>query len=150
MSEQNVQTIENATPDDVLPGDHITWKKTWAARGVTCTEIREGIAHHRNEDDDWCAEDGMWIAGGDGNGSAITIRRPVKSLPTEDGTQIIPAHGVIEAVWDEVTYTTRHATYDATEGVWVGVWRGENDHSTYEMYASYITPDTWKTKERAS
>ena len=77
QNENSVQIIENASMYDVRPGDHITWEKTWAVRSVTATEFREGIAHHRNEDDAWCAKDGMWIAPSDGECTAITIRRPI-------------------------------------------------------------------------
>lgn len=149
MSAQNVQIIENAIRDDGRLGDHMAWERSWEEGGVDNTVRREGVAHHRNADGDWCTEEGPRITVGEGNGITITIRRPVKNLPTEDGTQIIPAHGAIEAVWDGVTYTTRHATYDATEGAWVGVWRSENDNRTYEMYSRCITTDTWKTKESA-
>ena len=149
-NETNVQVIENATRADVRPGDHITWEQTEVRYGATRFTRREGIAHHRSSPvGDWVTDENGWLTDGEGMGITITIRRPVQDLPMEDGTQIIPAHGAIEAVWDGVTYTTRHATYDATEDAWVGVWRGENDHSTYEMYSSYINPDTWKTKESA-
>ena len=74
--------------------------------------------------------------------------RSAQELPTKDGAQIIPAHGVIEAVRNGVTYTTDRATYDGLEGVWVGVWRGENGHSTYEMPAENITPNTWQEAKK--
>ena len=70
--------------------------------------------------------------------------RPVQELPTEAGAQIIPALGAIEAVRNGVTYTTDRAIYDGLELVWVGIWRGEDDHSTYEMPAGNITPGTWR------
>lgn len=72
----DVQVIENASLDDVRPGDHVVWEKTWVVRGVTCTEIREDVAHHLDSAGDWCNEDGMWITGGEGEGITITIRRP--------------------------------------------------------------------------
>ena len=74
--------------------------------------------------------------------------RSAQELPTKDGAQIIPAHGAIEAVRNGVTYTTDRATYDGLEGVWVGVWRGENGHSTYEMPAENITPNTWQEAKK--
>ena len=79
---------------------------------------------------------------------AANPHRLLPTLPTKDGAQIIPAHGVIEAVRNGVTYTTDRATYDGLEGVWVGVWRGEDDHSTYEMPARNIAPDTWKEAKK--
>lgn len=79
---------------------------------------------------------------------AANPHRLLPTLPTKDGTQIIPAHGVIEAVRNGVTYTAVRATYDGLEGVWVAVWRGEDDHSTYEMHAREITPGTWKEADQ--
>lgn len=76
------------------------------------------------------------------------VRRPVQELPTEDGAQIIPARGLIEAVRDGVTYTAVRATYDGLEGVWVGVWRGEGNRVTYVMPAGNITTDTCKVEEK--
>jgi len=73
----DVQVIENASLRDVRPGDHVVWEKTWVVRGVTCTEIREDVAHHLDSAGDWCNEDGMWITGGEGDGTSITIRRTV-------------------------------------------------------------------------
>lgn len=73
----DVQIIENASLDDVRPGDHVVWEKTWVVRGVTCAEIREDVAHHLDSAGDWCNEDGMWITGGEGEGITLTIRRPV-------------------------------------------------------------------------
>lgn len=74
--------------------------------------------------------------------------RPAQELPTGDGVQIIPAHGAIEAVWNGVIYTTDRATYDGMGRVWVGVWRGENDHSTYEMHPENINPITWREAKK--
>ena len=75
------QTIKNASPDDIRPGDYVVWSEAWEVRGVALTDRREGTAHHRNEDGDWCAESGMWITGAEWTGSTITIRRPI----TEEG-----------------------------------------------------------------
>ena len=76
MSKKNVQVIENASLDDVRPGDHITWDDVEEEHGITCTLRREGIAHHRDLDGDWWTEDGMWVTSGEGEGIALTIRRP--------------------------------------------------------------------------
>ena len=75
---------------------------------------------------------------------AANPHRPVQELPTKAGAQIIPALGAIEAVRNGVTYTTDRAIYDGLELVWVGIWRGEGDHSTYEMPAGNIAPGTWR------
>lgn len=73
----NVQVIENATRDDVQEGDHIAWESTWECAGITFLERHEGIAHHRDKEGDWCAEGGMWITGGEGPGTTITIYRTI-------------------------------------------------------------------------
>ena len=79
----DVKTIENATGDDVRPGDHVTWDDVEEERGMTITTRREGIAHHRDLDGDWWTEDGMWITFGESEGDTLTIRRPgpVKQEP---------------------------------------------------------------------
>lgn len=74
----DVQLIENATRDDVRPGDHIIWERVRGRIGAaTMLERREGIAHHRDKDGDWYTENDVWLAGLDGNDATITIRRPV-------------------------------------------------------------------------
>ena len=78
MSEKNVQIIENASLDDVVPGDHITWERVRGRMGaVTMLERREGIAHHRDKDGDWYTENDVWLAGLGGADVTITIRRPI-------------------------------------------------------------------------
>ena len=72
-----VQVIENATRDDVRPGDHIVWEHTETLHGVTRTVRREGIAHHRDQEGDWCTEEGRWLTNGEDEGTTITIRRPI-------------------------------------------------------------------------
>ena len=71
-----VQTIENATRDDVCPGDHITWEESRVYYGVTAFERHEGIAHHRDSYGDWCTEEDGQLTRGEGEGITITIRRP--------------------------------------------------------------------------
>ena len=75
---------------------------------------------------------------------ANPYRRIALIPPAKDGAQIIPALGAIEAARNGVTYTTDRAIYDGAGGVWVGIWRGEDDHSTYEMPAGNIVPGTWR------
>lgn len=84
MSKKNkttVQVIENARPEDVRPGDHIVWEHTETFHGVTRTVRREGIAHHRDQLDDWLTGDDGLITDGEGEGVTIKIRRPI----TEEG-----------------------------------------------------------------
>lgn len=145
----NVQVIENASMYDVRPGDHITWEKTRVVRSVTATEIREGIAHHRNEDDAWCAEDGMWIAPCDGEGITITIRRTAPELPTEPDSVIERAEG-----HEYITATVFGETYRAREAIlsgerWLAVWRGGSGQEAVSFVRSHeITPGTWKVDDR--
>lgn len=75
-TELREQTIENATRDDVRPGDHITWTHVEEIDGGTITERREGIAYHLDSEGDWWAEDGTWLTDGEGEGITLTIRRP--------------------------------------------------------------------------
>lgn len=78
MNDQNMQIIENATRDDVRPGDHIVWEHTETFRGVTRTVRREGIAHHREQLlDDWVTGDDGLITDGEGEDITLTIRRPI-------------------------------------------------------------------------
>lgn len=142
--------IENASLYDIRPGDHIIWERTWMMRGVTGIEHREGTAHHRNQDDDWCTEDGMWIAAGEGEGIDLTIHRPINDLPTDDGAVIVPIveNGVVEAGYSNIMYTTRHATYDSLTDTWVGLWKRTNgDYTIARMSPGNIIKTTWKKKE---
>ena len=78
MSEKNVQIIENASLDDVVPGDHIIWERVRGRMGaVTMLERREGIANHRDKDGDWYTENDVWLAGLEDAVVTITIRRPI-------------------------------------------------------------------------
>lgn len=136
----NVRVIVGGTSDDVLPGDYLTWERTWTDGDVTFTERRANVAHHRRPDGHWFSAKGLRITGGGAKNATLTIYRPTP----EDGAQIIPADKAIEAVWGEVTYTTTRATYDATENIWVGIWRGAGNRSTYEMHPEHLTPGTWR------
>ena len=72
----DVQTIENASLDDVRPGDHLAWEHVWKRSGVTVYERREGVADHRDREGDWCAKGGAWLAGLADGDTTLTIRRP--------------------------------------------------------------------------
>ena len=76
MNDQNMQIIENATLDDVRPGDHLVWEYTREVDGVTITARREGVAGARYGNADWYTKDGMWITEANLAG-ALTIRRPI-------------------------------------------------------------------------
>ena len=71
-----VQVIEDASLDDVLPGDDLTWEYTREVDGVTITVRREGVAGARYGDADWYTKDGMWITEANHAGT-LTIRRTV-------------------------------------------------------------------------
>lgn len=75
LNDQNVQIIENAALDAGRSGDHIVWEHTETLHGVTRTVRREGIAHHRDQEGDWCTEEDRWITNGEGEGVTLTIRR---------------------------------------------------------------------------
>ena len=77
MSKKNVKIIENASLDEVRPGDHLTWEHTREVDGVTVTVRREGVAGARYGNADWYTKDGMWITEGEGEGVTLTIRRPI-------------------------------------------------------------------------
>ena len=80
-NETGFQVIENATEDDVRAGDYVIWEYTLESRGATIFDGRKGIAHHRDAEGYWRAEEGAYITDGDGEGVTITIHRPI----TEEG-----------------------------------------------------------------
>lgn len=140
---------ERANPDDrpwgpLKKGDplHVGDEVRRDYRGITSTAVFDRVD---GRGDPWTADRGFI---GSLDHGTWYVRRTDQELPTEDGAQIIPAHGAIEAVRNGVTYTAVRAAYDGLEGVWVGVWRGEDDHSTYEMPTEHITPGTWKVGNR--
>ena len=77
MEEKNMQFIENATLDDVIPGDHLVWEYTREVDGVTITERREGIAARQTTFGDWRAERGAYLTCGEGARTSLTIRRQI-------------------------------------------------------------------------
>ncbi|MCV7529062.1 hypothetical protein M3D01_004125 [Micrococcus luteus] len=147
-NDANAQVIENATRDDVRPGDHVTWEYTGAREGVTTFERREGIAHHRDSDGDWCAEGGRYITYSEGYGRTITIRRTVQELPTGLGAVIVAKEGGggIEATVLGRVWHAREAVFGA-DGRWHGVWRSTSGAISYAT-PDQITPGTWKVDDR--
>lgn len=147
-SEPRMQTIENATRDDVRPGDHIAWEATRTERGVSLTTRREGIAHYRDTFGNWCTKEGDDITIGEGEGVTIAIRRTVQPLPTVPGDVIVTNDG-----HETITATHAGQTYHAREAVllggtnWLGAWRTEDCVHPYMSPAS-IAPDTWKKADR--
>ena len=145
-NDANVQIIENATRDDVRPGDHITWMCVEEIDSVTTKHHREGIAHHRDRDGDWRAKDEACITLGEG--TTLTIRRTAPELPTKPGTFIVAngGHEYITATVDGVTYHAREAVFTQGE-VWQGVWRSADGFLT-AVRPEHITPGTWKVDDR--
>lgn len=143
-NDPNVQVIENATRDDVRPGDHVVWEESDTERGVTSIIHREGVAHDRDSQGDWCTEEGLYITAGEGEDVTLTIRRTVKELPTKPGVVIVPAggHKRIMAEEDGETWSARDAVL-SWDGRWYGVWRSGDETHTF-VARSGITPDTWK------
>ena len=150
MSNITEKIIENATRDDVRPGDHLTWEQTWEEGGARITIRREGIAATRAANGDWFTEDGMRIATGEGEGITITIHRPVQELPTKSGTVIVPTDGreYIEAKMDCGTFHAREAVH-RHDGFWVAAWRTDGQGQTSYVTSDCITPGTWKVEEEA-
>ena len=151
-SDPTVKIIENASLDDVCPGDHITWEVTETIRGLTNTARREGIAHHRDAFNNWRTKDGdcITLSEGESEGVTITIHRPINDLPRYDGAVIVPIDedGVVEAGFANIMYTTRHATYDSLTDTWVGLWKRTNGDCTIaRMPPGHIIKTTWKKKE---
>ena len=151
MNEKNeaaVQVIENASLEDVLPGDHLTWECVMVHGGLTMTNRREGIASYRNVSGDWWTAEDMSITEGNEDDTTLTIRRTVKPLPTEPGTVIIPDD------WhDHITATVGGMTYRAREAILIGVndwhaaWRSDTGVMIYAT-PDQITPGTWKVGNR--
>ena len=148
QNEPNAQTIENATPDEVRQGDHITWERTDERGGLIYLERRGGTAHFRDEGGDWRTKDGQWITHGEGEGITLTIRRPVQDLPTEPGTVLDPADG-----HEYITATVGGVTYRAREAIllepdhWHAAWRSDEGVLPY-VIAERIDPGTWKKGNR--
>ena len=146
LNDPNVKIIKNATRDDVRPGDHVTWEYTGAREGVTTFERREGIAHHRDSDGDWCAEGGRYITYSEGYGRTITIRRTVQELPTGLGAVIVAKEegGGIEATVLGRVWHAREAVFGA-DGRWHGVWRSTSGAISYAA-PGQIVPGTWRVE----
>ena len=148
MSNITEKIIENATRDDVRPGDHLTWERVTTIDGVTITTRYEGIAHCRDAGGDWWTSEGMYITNDDD--ATITIHRPVKELPTKTGAVIVPADGreYIEAKMNCGTFHAREAVH-RHDGFWVAAWRTDGRGQTSYVTSDCITPGTWKVEEEA-
>ena len=146
-AEPNVQIIENATRDDVRPGDHITWMHVEEIDSVATKHHREGIAHHRDRDGDWRAKDEACITIGEG--TTLTIRRTGPELPTEPDAVIERAdgHKYITATVNGETYRTREAMLSGER--WHAVWRRDSGRGAISFVRSHeITPGTWQVDDR--
>lgn len=147
-TETRTETIESASVDDVRPGDHLTRARVWETCGATVTDRREGIAHHRNDEGDWCTKEGMWLTNSEGKDTTLTIHRPVPDLPTKPGAVIIPAdgHEYIEATKLGETFRAREATRSGAGG-WYAAWRSGGQ--TSGLASSWeIIPGTWKVADQ--
>ena len=114
--------------------------------GATVTTRREGIAHHRDGDGDWCTEDGAWLTDFSDADYALTIRRPIRKLP-KSSTSVIVAndgHEAIEATLGVTVWRTSDAVL-GVDGRWHGVWRRAGAWGAVASFMpENITPGTWK------
>ena len=144
-TDTRMETIENATRDDVRPGDHLTWERVKTIDGVTITTRYEGIARFRDEGGDWWTSEGMYVTTKDV--AALTIRRPARDLPTEFGAVIVPApgHETITATEPEggTVWRTREAARTSHD-TWLGVWRDEDGTFSSVIPAGWIDAPTWQ------
>lgn len=146
-TDTNVKIIENATRDDVRPGDHITWMCVEEIDSVTTKHHREGIAHHRDRDGDWRAKDEACITIGEG--TTLTIRRTAPELPTEPDSVIERAdgHKYITATVSGETYRAREAILSGER--WLAVWRrGSGRGAISFVRPEEITPGTWQVDDQ--
>ena len=148
-TDPNVQTIENATRKDVLPGDHVVFRRTWKRDGLAVVARREGIAHHL-DDGNWCTESGMYITLGVGEDGTITIRRPAQELPPErDGVVLVPADG-----HESITTTDGQEFSRLTFTTKQSIWYGPNlaaqlgDWVIQTTSTSRLTPGAWKVADQ--
>ena len=149
-TDPRIETIENATPDDGQAGDHLIRESIRTEDGVTHTIRREGIAHHRDKFGNWRTVERGWLTDGqgEGHGVTLTIRRPVRDIPTQPKAVIVAndGHEHIEATHMGQTYHAREAVLIGW-GLWQGAWSADGDVQYY-MTPSNITPGTWKVEER--
>lgn len=143
-NETNVKIIENASLDDVVPGDYLIWECVSESGGVTDRSIREGIAHSQDMDGEWYSKEDVWITDHLGD-STLTIRRPVKELPTKPGSVIAAADGreYIEAKTEWGVYRAREAVFRA-DGFWLAAWRTDDQGRVGYITSDRITLGTWK------
>lgn len=145
-TDTNVKIIENASLDDVRPGDHLTWKWVQEIDGVTVKSSHEGIAHHQDECGDWWTEGGMWLTSV--GAGTLTIRRTVQDLPTASCTVIVPADGRerVEAKANIVWYANEAVL--GPDNRWHGVWRADSGLAISSVSPKEITPGTWKVDDK--
>lgn len=139
---ENVEIIDNATLDEIIPGDTVIWKSTVNDFGVQTIYSREGTAHHQSKSGEWYTSNGGWITDGAGFSISITIKRVNQKPPTEKGTVIVPADFRIVAELGGKVWTAIEAVCDQF-GVYYGVWRSGEDVRTFVL-ASLIQSGTWR------
>ena len=146
--EPNVKIIENASPKDVRPGDHITWERVEEFGGATIYERREGIAYSGPPSGKWFTEAGVCLTDVAGEDFTVTIRRTVQELPTASCTVIVPADGRkrIEAMANVAWYANEAVL--GPDNRWHGVWRADSGLAISSVGPKEITPGTWKVGNR--
>ena len=145
-TDPRIQTIENASIDDIQSGDYVIHAQTMNYMGITDSGQREGIAHHTDEDGDWRTEEGEWIICETNEGDTITIRRTIDALPTKDGSVIVHLeHEAIQAKDNTGHLNDFHRlTFDEDTQTWYGMDLAGNLRWTT---ADDITPGTWKVDD---
>ena len=149
-TDPNVETIKDASLDDVRASDHIVWEHTETFHGVARTVRHEGIAHHRDQEGDWCTEEGRWITNGEGEDIILTIRRTIPEPPAEyDGVVLVPADGH-KAITTKTGQEFARLTFTTKQDLWYGpnLAARPGDWVIQTTAADRLTLGTWKVEDR--
>lgn len=147
MENAKFEIIENAKIWHVEKGDTIIWEQTRDDNGVKVYNRREGVAECTDVNGDWKNENDVWITWSVKPDSTITIHRPIRKPPSENGSVIVAADLRIEAVVNDRVWTALEAVY-GPYGVYYGVWRSGKDVRTF-VHTEDIQPGTWRLNEPA-
>lgn len=150
LPDPDVEAVENATLDDVRSGVRLTQTRTLEYGGLTLVETREGIAHHRDWAGNWCTKEDQRITDGIRENTTLTIRRPVRELPTEyDGAVLVPADGC-SAITTTKGQEFARLTFTTKQDLWYGpnLAARPGDWVIHTTTADRLTPGTWKVDDQ--